>query len=626
MKNLHRLLQRQLKKYYPDFTVFPDSIRPLIEAINQSYLHFEANQALVDRAMRISSDELSASNRKLRDESERQKLILQELKNAIHSVSPGDKIAEDDDLLKIIDILKEEIDKRKQVENDLKSAREAAESSLQIKKIFLANISHEIRTPINGIVGMSALLSESGLTEVQRDYLQAIKSSAEGLMVIINDILDMSKLESGKFTLEYIPFKLRHLLSTLQRSFSLRAEEKGLSLEFQSDQNIAEVLEGDPTRLNQVLINLLSNAIKFTDKGGVVFKAELVAGNAENQKIRFTVKDTGVGIDDEKVKLIFEQFTQEDLSISRKYGGTGLGLSISKELVGMMNGQLKVVSAKGSGSEFSFEIDLKVSASIPDLDFISGQDLSLGGARVLIVEDNDINRYLGITLLRRWDCKVTSATNGLEAVDIIRKAEFDVVLMDLQMPEMDGFEATKIIRQQFQNNVPIVALTANALSSERELCFSLGMNNYLCKPYRAEELFSTLSAVLNAFNARHGEKKGPSWSLSKLDELYNRNTAHVTQTVGIFIDQLASDTGALVKLAREKDYEGLKKICHRLRPNVELFCAVEVLNELTNLESLISEKKANSLESVAENIFSTSLAVITGLKEYEGPKAEVHTE
>ncbi len=495
---LHRLLHRQLNKHGINTAELPKHLQDFIEAINQSYLHFEDNRSLVERAMRLSSDELQEKNNLLRTQTSRQEQLIEKLKEAFASLVVDKKQLDDSDLTGIADQFKQAISIRKKLELDLIRAREVAEASLETRKIFLANISHEVRTPLNAIIGLSEMLFDSHLTEEQVEYLDAIKASGQGLLVIINDILDMTKLESGKFSLESIPFDLDALLKPLVRAMSVKCEQKKVKLILEKDVAVQTQLIGDPTRLTQVLSNLLSNAIKFTHEGYVKVTINKVDRVGDLQTIYFGVKDTGVGIDHSKILNIFEEFTQEDSSITRRYGGTGLGLTIAKNLVEMMGGKLEVQSEKNHGSLFSFQVRFRIAISSIREDLPLEVDKDLLQRTILLVEDNELNRLLAISLLKRWNAHVVVAVDGEEAIEAIKLHDPKLVLMDLQMPVLDGFQATYKIRNELQSTVPIIALTANALESEKEACVGAGMNDYISKPYQAEDLYLKIIKNLTA--------------------------------------------------------------------------------------------------------------------------------
>ncbi|MBU0654787.1 MAG: response regulator [Gammaproteobacteria bacterium] len=381
-------------------------------------------------------------------------------------------------------------------------AKAMAEQASKAKSEFLAMISHEIRTPMNGIIGLTDLMLYSEVSASQREYLDMIKSSSNALLDIINEILDFSRIEAGTLALSPAPFTLRTLLQETLIPLQVRAQHKQLQFHWEVASAIPDMLVGDAGRLRQVMINLVGNAIKFTECGDVMVSISLQSGAPAGQvHLLFAVRDTGIGIPAEKQLSIFQPFQQADSSITRRYGGTGLGLTISSQLVGLMGGQLQVESDVGHGSIFHFSIPLSIAGhASPKVEVPPAVlERTQHSLRVLLAEDNTVNRMLAVRLLTRAGHQVMEAENGRQAVALWQSNMPDVILMDVQMPEMDGLEATRLIRDAEQRNqltpIPIIALTANAMESDKERCLAVGMDDFLSKPFQIQTLLDVLQRV-----------------------------------------------------------------------------------------------------------------------------------
>ena len=584
--SLHPLLKRQVKKYLGLQEEIPEHLFSFLKSVNQSYMLYDSNRELVERAMRLSGEELFEKNAKLFEEAAVQRELINNIKEAIQTISPEQEI-KDDDILRIGEILTNTVKERKEFEKQLEEARQNAEQSLETRKLFLANISHEIRTPINAISGMSGILADTDISETQKQYVSAIQSSSKSLMVIVNDILDMSKLESGKFSADFIPFDIRSIVDPLYTSYLLRTDEKGIAFSIEYPEEMHKWVFGDPTRLGQILNNLISNAIKFTDKGKVSLKITFEKKGKLNE-FCFNVTDTGIGIDQEKLKTIFEFFSQEDNTITRRFGGTGLGLAISKSIAELLGGEIKVISEKNVGSTFKFCLSMPEAAEQEKNATVTQSDLT--GKNVLIVEDNELNRFLAVTILKKWNANIHIAENGEEAVSAVKNKEIDIVLMDIQMPVMDGVAASIAIRNELKSNVPIIALTANALESEKEKCWQAGMNEYITKPYNPEYLLEKIIILID--NASSSEENNvENISLQSLSELMNGSKEQMIRMTTVFLEQIERHFQELKFALNENDLNQISEITHKLKSSFKLFG----LNKTGGLLERI-EQKAKALD------------------------------
>lgn len=584
--SLHPLLKRQVKKYLGLQEEIPEHLFNFLKSINQSYLLYDSNRELVDRAMKLSGEELFEKNALLFEEAARQRILINNIKDAIQTISPEQEI-KDDDILRIGEVLTNTVKERKEFERQLEEARENAEQSLETRKLFLANISHEIRTPINAISGMSGILADTDISDTQKQYVNAIQSSSKSLMVIVNDILDMSKLESGKFSADFIPFDIRSVVDPLYTSYLLRTDEKGIAFSIDYPEEMPKWVFGDPTRLGQILNNLISNAIKFTDKGKVSLKITFQKKGKINE-FCFKVSDTGIGIDQEKLKTIFEFFSQEDNTITRRYGGTGLGLAISKSIAELLGGEINVESEKNVGSTFKFCLSMPEAAEQEKNATVTKTNLT--GKNVLIVEDNELNRFLAVTILKKWNANIHIAVNGEEAVSAVKNKDIDIVLMDIQMPIMDGVAASIVIRNELNSNVPIIALTANALESEKEKCWQAGMNEYITKPYNPEFLLEKIIFLID-HSPSNEEQSSEHISLDNLSELMNGSKEQMIRMTHVFLDQIERHFNELKFALNENNLDQISEITHKLKSSFKLFG----LNKTGGLLERI-EKKAKSLE------------------------------
>jgi PAS domain S-box-containing protein len=488
-----------------------------------------------------------------------------------------------------------DISERIHAEKELKLAKKATEELADAKQNFLANMSHEIRTPMNAIIGMSNQLSKTPLSDQQNFYLNTIHTAADNLLVIINDILDLSKIDAGKLSIEEIGFDPKHVISDALQVLMHKAEEKGIKLMQSSiDPKLSKVLIGDPHRLNQVLLNLMSNAIKFTDRGFVDVTCEVMKDTGSAQKIQFRVVDTGVGMDKAFVKKLFKKFSQEDVSVSRRFGGTGLGMAITQSLIQLMGGTIDVQSKKNKGTTITFELLLN-KGKLSELNIDKQKEIKtdmLVGRKVLVVDDNEMNRLVASTILKNYKVSILEAENGMEALEKIESDHPEVVLMDLQMPVLNGIEASKIIRDR-GNDIPIIALTANAIKGENEKCYAAGMNDYISKPYREEELLQKLIIWLNKFDQNipfqqtaslPSENVAPLYDLSALKDLSNNDQEFITKMTNLFCAQTPVTINKMIEHYNSGDLVSMGKLAHKIKPTLNHLQILSIKEDIRTIE------------------------------------------
>ncbi|MBT1703454.1 ATP-binding protein [Chryseosolibacter indicus] len=513
---------------------------------------------------------------------------------------------------------------------DITQRKRDAEELVKLQKAkeqFLANISHEIRTPINGIAGMASLLSQNPSEEERETYLNAIKHSAENLKVIINDILDLAAIESGKLKFETIAFNLKDLLPSLVGTFTYQAKEKKLSLDFSVDEKLNRILLGDPVRLNQVLINLISNAVKFTHSGSINITCNVERIQKDTCWVRIEVADTGVGIPEEKLNTIFESFSQADASVTRKYGGSGLGLTIVKQLVELQDGKITVRSEESKGSTFIVLIPYTIgkARSLPKIvnnTKFQHDEALVKQLNVLLVEDNDINRLYAKSILKNWNCHTDIAENGLVAIEKVKNNYYDVVLMDIQMPVMDGYEATKAIRLMsgVMKDVPIIAITANATKKDIEMCLSVGMNDYLPKPFTPDDLqrkiFEDLKITPKQINISDQNIKVESvgYDFTYLKSVSDNNEEFIKEMIQTFIQTVPAVLDEMTTSSTAKDWEKLSKLAHQIKPSLALMGMTDLRAKVVYIElNGKSKENLNDLPSVTKQFINSCKQIIPEL-------------
>jgi signal transduction histidine kinase/CheY-like chemotaxis protein len=529
-----------------------------------------------------------------------------------------------------IGLLYKDIKFRDVLQEKLNQALDQAKASIQIKQQFMANMSHEIRTPMNAIIGFTNLLKKTKLDKQQEEHIDTIKIAGENLLAIINDILDFSKIEAGMMRIEKIPFDLNTVLDNIHHLFKDKTKEKNLRFHIQKDENIPHVILGDPIRLTQILINLIGNSVKFTSKGLINLSVQTLKVEEENYTLQFILSDTGIGIPDDKLDAIFDDFNQGNTSTTREYGGTGLGLSIVKNLIELQKGKIHVASIESQGTTFSFTITYQLGKGLNNILNSTPEKVVSSHKRkekriILIVEDNLLNQKLASLLLSDLGYSSDIAENGQVALDKLIENKYDLILMDLQMPILDGYETIQKIRTVLKIKTPVIAMTAHAFDGEKEKCIQLGMNDYITKPIIEEELHKIIQEhlILDSEEASEDTNStpftivsNPVCDLSYILDVAKGNQVFLKEIFGLFLNQTPVDLKQLEQYIEDSNYDAMMKVAHRMKSSTRLIGLSNKTEHLLDAIEFASEENKNS-KFLLEQLHPVKEICLQALKEIE---------
>ncbi|HVD99893.1 MAG TPA: ATP-binding protein [Cytophagaceae bacterium] len=505
------------------------------------------------------------------------------------------------------------------MEKELRNAEKITKQSIEAKQQFLAKVTHEIRTPMNAIVGFGKLLAKTNLEDKQRKFVDAISTSGENLLLIVNDLLDTAKIEAGKMTMEEIPFSLKEVVSSVVTILHYKAAEKDLVLSVKINDDVPDYLIGDPTRLNQVLVNLASNAVKFTEKGSVEILIHKMLLKDNHVTLCFDVSDTGIGIAEDKLPTIFDSFTQANNDTSRKYGGTGLGLTIARQIIELQNGAIKVDSTLGKGTTFTFILSYPLADTQKAIEKTTPEGVidvrQLRNVKILLAEDNHLNHLLMESIMAEWGVEMKIAVNGKQVIDMIHQEHFDLILMDVHMPEMDGYEATRYIRDHEKeplSQIPIIAITANASEEDKQKCFDSGMVDFIPKPFRPEDLFLKISRYahltgdIGFTSKKRVEKKTESKKrvirLGYLRGIASGNKKFLKEVMEIFIVQIPQELILLEEALEERNWGMLADTAHKMKLGINVMGMKESEKMILYIETESREKIAPNEDTIRGKI------------------------
>lgn len=509
-----------------------------------------------------------------------------------------------------------DITEQKLLESQLEAEKIKALEASKAKEVFLANMSHEIRTPLNAIIGFLREMNKQSLSKNQQNYIENCTTASKHLLSIINNVLDISKIEAGEMTMEHKNFDIELSVNNVITILKSKAEQKNLYLNARFDVDFHKIVKGDPLRLEQIFFNLMGNALKFTKKGGVDIHFSVINATNFSQYVKISISDTGIGIDKEYLNTVFKKFSQEDKTTARKFGGTGLGMAITKELIQLMNGTIEVESEKNVGTTITILLNLEIGVLEKEQNIESNpEEIFLRNLKILLVEDNDLNRMVAQNVLQYHNCTVVEAENGFEAIDCLKKEQFDIILMDIQMPEMDGIEATIYIREELKLTTPIIALTANAFKSEIEKCKQAGMDDYLTKPF---EEIALLNAIANF--SKHIDTTKPkevSYDLTTLINISKGNNQFVQKLIKIFVTQTTEILEKIDMYLETNNFAEIKKQAHKLKPSVKTLGLNSIAEQLQEMENAESEAEVYEITNIYNQIKPLLKQTINDLEAFE---------
>lgn len=492
----------------------------------------------------------------------------------------------------------------------LATQKKIAEKAVLARDSFLANMSHEIRTPLNAIVGFTDLLAQTELDETQQDYIGSVQIAGENLLLIVNDILDLSKIESGNLSIESEAFNLKKTLKHVYNLLKVKVQ-KEVEFNLFLDAEIPDMVVGDQGRLNQILVNLIGNSLKFTNEGEVVVSVKKIDETEDNHTFKIAVKDTGIGIPNDKIEAIFERFTQGEESTTRTFGGTGLGLNIVKQLVELQNGEIHVKSTPNRGSEFYVILSYK-KAEAEEISGTAASENDLGNLKILLCEDNVLNQKLAKSVINNFGFDIDIAANGEEGIELLSQNNYDLVLMDLQMPVKDGYQTTEYIRSEMNSAIPIIAMTAHSLVGEQERCYKSGMNAYVPKPFKQNILLDAIKAVMRPDET----PRKRTVDLTFLNEMAGGDPEFIKDMIQLFTEKIPQQSEQMELAFQNNDHDSVKRLAHNMKSSMDIFMLQDLSNCLSIIEIEASTGSFTSETLDKVTIFHCGIAeVVKILKE-----------